>query len=262
MRYSQLIIDTPETTRLLDKGAVPLGVVFYDGEIDGFIVITFALTPPEEVQAIGPRFRNCGASALQNQLASEQTQFYSTLTNAFNETFPEQQQILSALTSEFQPILEAGPNQEGFSPAEESAMRTEATDLTARGANQADVALNAKEAENGGGAFIPSGANTELEAGLLSSAANENSTLQSNITQANYATGRENFLTAAQELGGTAAEENPLGFAGAATGAGSAANTTEQDIAQENSAWMGPVFGLLGGLGSSVINNGGFSNVF
>jgi hypothetical protein len=186
-------------------------------------------------------------------LATEQANFYKTLTQSYAETFPEQQQILSSLTSEFQPILQAGPSQEGFAAPETAALRTQAADTTAQGAQQADVALQGKEATMGGGEFGPSGANQQLEAGLLSSAANENANLQENITAADYTTGRQNFDLAAQELGSVATTENPNAVAGVATGAGSAANTTQNDIAAENSAWMAPVFGAIGGLGAAAI---------
>jgi hypothetical protein len=204
------------------------------------------------------RWKNCGATPAQEQLSAEQAQFYETLTSAFNEVFPEQQQILASLTSEFSPILAAGPNQPGFSAAEEAAMRTQASDLTAQGAQQAAVGLGAKEATMGGSEAIPSGANLQLEAGLRSSAENENAREQGLITQENYATDRANFLNAAEALGGVAGMQNPTGFGSTATGAGSAAESTMNDIATENSAWMGPVFGMLGGMGAAALGNPNF----
>lgn len=197
------------------------------------------------------RWRNCGASPAQNQLADEQAQFYKELSSNYSTVFPEQQAVLSALTSEFQPILAAGPGQAGFSAPEEAALRTSAADATAQGAQQASVALRGKENAMGDAA-IPSGANLQLQSGLLSSAAQENAGLQNQITEENFATGRQNFLTAAQALEGTAGLENPNAFASAATSSGAAANTTMNDIAAENSAWMGPVFGMIGGIGGAI----------
>jgi hypothetical protein len=205
------------------------------------------------VTSHGIRWRNCGASAAQNQLSQEQAKFYQELSANYATVFPEQQQILSSLTSEFQPILEKGINQTGFSAPEEAALRTQASDATARGAQQADVALGGREASMGD-ASIPSGAKLQLESGLLNSAAVENAGLQNQITQENYATGRQNFLNAASMLESTASQQNPNTFAGAATSAVSAANTTMNDIATENSAWMGPVFGMIGGIGGAVVN--------
>jgi hypothetical protein len=200
---------------------------------------------------VGINWKNCGASAAQNQLSQEQANFYQELSANYATVFPEQQSILASLTSEFTPILNAGPNQTGFSAPEEAALRTQASDTTARAAQEADVALGGKEASMGD-ASIPSGAKLQLESGLLNSAAEENAGLQNQITQEDYAVGRENFLNAAGALDTAAGLQNPNAFAGAATSAGSAANTTMNDITQENQAWMGPVFGMLGGIGSAV----------
>lgn len=196
---------------------------------------------------------NCGASAAQNQLAGEQAAFYQELSQNYSTVFPEQQQILSALTSEFSPILAAGPSQQGFSPQQLTSLQTEASDTTAQAAQQADVALGAKEAAQGGGA-IPSGANLQLEAGLLSSAAQENAGLQNQITQEDYATGRENFLTAASALSGTASLENPNSFASAATQSGEAANTSLANIASENDSWYNALLGSVGGIFGAASN--------
>jgi hypothetical protein len=209
-------------------------------------------THGSRVTGHGIRWRNCGAPPEQTQLANEQAQFYRQLTQSYKTVFPEQQAILAALTKEFQPILAAGPNQPGFSAAEEAALRTQASDTTTRGAQQADVALGGKLAAEGD-ATIPSGAKAQLEAGLLESANAENAGLQNKITGENYAIGRSNFLNAARELETGAGLLNPSGAASVATGAGSAANTTWNDIAAENSAWMGPVFGAIGGLGGAAI---------
>lgn len=202
--------------------------------------------------ARGARWRNCGADPAQTQLAQDQAAFYKQLTDAYKTVFPEQQAILASLTAEFTPILAAGPNQAGFNAAEEAALRTQASDTTTRGAQAADVALGGKLAAQGD-ATIPSGAKEQLEAGLMESANAENAGLQNRITEEDYAIGRQNFLTAATMLEGTAGHLNPNAFAGAANQGGSAANATFNDIAAENSAWMGPVFGLIGGLGGAAI---------
>lgn len=199
----------------------------------------------------GIRWRNCGASPEQKQLAQEQADFYKELKANYSKVWGQQQSILAALTKEFQPILEAGPNQKGFSSEEEAALRTQASDTTANAAQQADVALGGKM-NSMGDASIPSGAKLQLESGLLNSAAQENAGLQNKITGENYAVGRENFLNAATALDTSAGMLGPSGAAGSATGAGSAANTSFKDIAAENSAWMGPVFGMIAGIGAAA----------
>ena len=196
-----------------------------------------------------------GAPQGQQELATAQSNFYNQLTSEYSTMYGENQNILNTLTTSLQPIVAAGPNQTGFSPAETSAMRSEATDLTAEGYRSASTALNTKLAgEGGGNAFIPSGANEELKGSLMGSAEAENAQLQENITGANYATGRGNYFAAENALGGAVGQtESPLaGLGGAASSAGSAANTTYNDIAQENTAWMGPVFGAIGAVGGAA----------
>lgn len=212
----------------------------------------FTRHSPLATRHCGIRWRNCGASPAQNQLADEQAAFYGELSQNYATVFPEQQAILASLTAEFAPILKAGPNQAGFSAPEEAALRTQASDTTARTAQQADVALGGKLAAEGDAA-IPSGAKSQLEAGLLESANAQNAGLQNQITTENYAVGRSNFLNAATALESASSQLNPNAFAGAANQGGAAANTTMNDIAAENSAWMGPVFGAIGGLGAAAI---------
>ncbi len=210
--------------------------------------------------AIGPRrmtgirWKNFCASAAQDQLSQEQANFYQELSANYATVFPQQQKILDALTSQFSPILAAGPNETGFSAPEESAMRTTAADTTAQAAQQASVALGSKEASMGDSS-IPSGASLQLDSGLLNSAAQENAGLQNQITQQNYATGRQNFLNAAGALDNAASLNNPNAYASAATSSGAAANSTMNSIASENSSWMQPVFGMIGGIAGAALGN-------
>ena len=206
----------------------------------------------------GTRWLCCGPSAAQQQLSAEQNQFYTNLNNSYATTYAGQQNILNSLTAEFQPILAAGPNQEGFSAQEETALNTQAAESTAAGAQEAQVALGNKEAAQGGGAAIPSGAQEELSANIDTSAGNEEAALRTQITEADYQQGLTNFNEAAGVLGNTAALENPTGVAGAATSAGSAAETTANQIAQEETAWMQPIFGAIGGIGGAALGNPNF----
>ena len=205
--------------------------------------------------ARGVRWRNCGSIAQQNQLESEEASFYQTLTSAYQTQYAGQQSILSALTSEFSPILAAGPSQEGFSPQEATALSTQAENETTAGAQSADVALGAKETAEGGDAAIPSGAQEQLNTGLEENASNENAGLQEQITEANYAQGEQDFDTAATALGESASLENPTGVAGATTNAGTAAGNEANAIQGANDEWISALGGIVGGLGSAAIGD-------
>jgi hypothetical protein len=192
------------------------------------------------------------ASAQQKQIAQEQQQFYQTLTQSFQQNFAQQQNILSSLQQSFAPILAAGINQYGFSPAEDAALRTQATSGTAQQYQMAQQATAAQLAAVGGGnQFLPSGAAAQLTQQTALAAAQQQSAEQLGITTAGYQQGQANYLAAAGELGQVAAQENPLGYAQAATGAGQTAFGSAETVAQERSGWSAILGGALGGFISS-----------
>lgn len=161
----------------------------------------------------------------------------------------------------FEPIIAAGPNQEGYSPAELTAMRTGASDAVAQGGQNAQIAANARAAASGD-ASIPSGAQQQISAQINTAAGNENAREQEGITEQDYATGRQNFFTAAEGLPGAintieGATSNfgntAAGNTNAATGAASSSMQGATDIANANNSWMGPVFGMIGSLGGAAL---------
>jgi hypothetical protein len=197
-----------------------------------------------------------GPTAAQNQIASSQQSFFSQLTSSFNQMFAGQTGILQSLQQAFQPILAAGPNQFGFSPQEMATLKAGAVNQTAQtfAANQ-QALNNALAARGGGNAFLPSGAQAQLQQQGYTAASQEESGLLNQITQAGYAQGRQNFLTAANVLGSTAAMYNPTGYAGQATQAGEQAFGTATQIAKEQAAaspW-GAIGGALGGIAGTLL---------
>lgn len=202
----------------------------------------------------------CGATHEQKDLEAQQANFYKTLQASYSTAFGASTAILDTLTKSFQPILAAGIGQEGFTPEEKQARLTQATEGTAADYRKAGEAMNENIAAAGGGnEFLPFGGATQAREELAASGAAEQASAENQIEQENFATGRENYLTAAQILGGVANQYNPAGFASAATGAGSAAGQTADSIANAGNAWMG----ALGGLTGSVVGgwaSGGFKH--
>ena len=195
----------------------------------------------------------CGASDQQNQTYQAQAAFMQTLTQAYQQQFAGQNAILSELTKTFEPILQAGPSQEGFSAGEKAALNTQATEGVAQNYQSLQKSLaNQQAAQGGGNDFIPSGQSAAIQAELGTSAARQLSGEENAIELANYQTGRQTFSQAAGALGGVAGQMNPLGYAGATTGAGEAAGTTANQIAQANNAWMSALGGAIGGIGSAA----------
>lgn len=189
----------------------------------------------------------CGASDSQKEIEASQSAFYNEMTQEYGTVFGENQAILSALTKSFQPILNAGINQEGFSKPELTNLQGQATTGTGQEYSKAaDALAKAQGASGGGTTYIPSGADRQQQLQLATSAAQTESGIQSNILAEDYATGRQNYMEAANVLGGVAGQYNPAGFANAATGAGSAAATTANQISQASNSWMSLVGGALG----------------
>jgi len=194
------------------------------------------------------------ASKEQKELQTEQADFYKTLTQNYAQQFKNQSAILSSLQSAFAPILGAGINQYGFSTAEDTALRTQASDAIARNQASAQTALNNQLASRGGGnAFIPSGAEAQLQAGLLANAANQQSQTSLGITEAGYAQGRQNFLSAEGALMGAAGMYNPTSYGGLATNTGNSAFNMATTVNQENNAWKGALGGILGGVAGAFL---------
>jgi len=195
----------------------------------------------------------CGASSQQKQIEASQAAFYDTLTSEYKTVFGESQEIMHSLTKAFTPILNAGINQEGFSRAELNNLNSQAVAGTGENYAKAAEALSKQEAAAGGGnTYIPSGASMQRREQLATSAAQNESAIESGILANDYAQGRANYLAAAEALGGVASELNPAGFANSATGAGSAAATTANEITQANNSWMNLVGGALGAAGTAA----------
>jgi hypothetical protein len=203
----------------------------------------------------------CGSTGQQQQISDAQQQMYTTLTNAYNTTFGQDQAITSALTAQFQPILAAGPSQTGFSTGESTSLNTSAAENIAQNYAAAQKATAQVLAARGGGnTMLPSSVSANLLAQNTNLAAQQRSQAQNTIQQANYAQGYQNWQQAANVLGSTASLINPLGYASSATGAGTAAATTANQIAsQQNSVWNAAI-GALGGVAGSALT-GGLSNL-
>jgi hypothetical protein len=215
-----------------------------------------------------------GPTADQQELAKEQGSFYRLLVASYSKMFSGQTNILKALNTAMQPILQAGPGQFGLGKAEETALRTQASETTARqfassarglrerlaARGEGNVFLRGNEwAPGGGSVFLPSGAEAQLEAGLYQQAAQTEAQQQLGITGYGYDVGRKNYWEAAGALGGVAGLMAPTSYASGATSAGSAAGTTWADIVQEQQAaspWA-TIGGVLGGVAGMAL--GGYT---
>ena len=199
-----------------------------------------------------------GAPQGQQDLAAAQTNLYNTQAADMNALFSQDQALYNEIQSVYGPIFQAGPSQQGFSQAELNTLNSAA----ATGVGQSFAAANQAVKQNlaaagGGNIQLPSGALTKAEMGMTTAGAAQLSGEQNQIQQANYQTGRQNFLAATNALMnsgnvfGNAAE-----FGQVANQGGAAAGNTWNQIAQENMAPFAAVMGALGGVA------GGFAGDF
>jgi hypothetical protein len=197
-----------------------------------------------------------GPSQEEKNLEAQQAAFTQTLQQDYAQTFAANQEILKTLNATLQPIVEAGPNQQGFSPEELSALNTQAIDTNAQGVQQAMEAAGRQENALGGGkSFLPSGVNAQINAGIETAGEMNLSQEELGITGANYATGRQNWQTALSGEQAVAAGQNPLGYASATTNSNATAfneaNTIQQ---QSNQVWSDILGGITGGILGGVSN--------
>jgi hypothetical protein len=192
-----------------------------------------------------------GPSASQENLESEQAAFYAQGIQQAETTFGEQQQLLSQIKGVYDPILAAGPSQEGFSAAEKSKLDAGVVDTTATNYKNAAKAVGESEAGLGGGDNpIPTGAQDELKEDVALSSGEEESREENQVDEADWQQGEHNFedATAAEE--NVSGQYNPIGESTAATGAGNAASTTASAIASESDDWMNAAIGAAGEVGA------------
>lgn len=197
-----------------------------------------------------------GGSSGQAALSAEQADFFKQLSQETTAMYGNFQELAKGISAAWQPILDKGINQLGFDPGEKATLDTAATEHVARNFQKAKVAAsNAIAGSGGGDATNPSGAKDQINAQLESSAAGESSDLENKIQTEDYQVGRQNYLDASGALSGVMGMENPAAMANATTNAGSAAERTFQDISAEDSAWMSPVLGAIGGIAGGALGN-------
>jgi hypothetical protein len=199
----------------------------------------------------------CGPTSAETGLQGQETSFMGQYSSAFNQNFAQQQQVLGAINAQLSPILAKGINQTGFSAPEEAAFNTQAINTTGAGVKNAEVALGNQTAAVGN-STIESGVQQQLKAGLASNAENQLSNEQLGITAANYAQGRQNYLTALGGMQGLATAYNPTPYGQLTqTAEGQSfqqASTIEQQQAQEDQAIAGGITSAataaVGGIGN------------
>lgn len=209
----------------------------------------------------GPVALACGATGAQTNIEQSQQNFMNQLQTQAGAVFGNASAAYTALSNTFTPTVQAGPNQQGFSPQELSTQNSEAITQTGTAYQNAKAAVgNQLSAEGGGNTELPAGSTTATNLGLAESGANQTASELAGITEENYAVGRQNYENATKGLESAGSVYNPAtGAAGAATSAGSAAASTANQIASQQNSWIQPVIGALSGVAGAA--TGGLSNI-
>lgn len=205
-----------------------------------------------------------GPTEAQTKNQKAQAAFYQKQIQAYDTAYNNYSDINATLKAQFAPTLAAGPGQYGYTKAEDTALRSQATQGTAQAYAAAQRALQQRIAAQGGGTSninITGGPSQQIQGELASTAAGQMSQQGLGITTSGYDLGRQMYQNAVQGYENLAAGWNPNAFAGSTISAGSSAASEANTIAaQQQQAW-GSVLGALGGIAGTAAGGwamGGF----
>lgn len=196
----------------------------------------------------------CGATGAQKASQANEVKVSDLLRTDMQLVFGKNQGLLDTLTKSLSPTVQSGPNQYGFSPTEDAARRTQATEqFAAAGANATNSVRNSVAAQ--GGMNLPSGSEAAIESSLAQNEANQQANAQLNVTEQGYEAGRQNYFQSVSDLASAPGQlENPATQAGsAAMGAAGQQMQGATDIANAQNAWMAPVAGMIGAVGGAAL---------
>jgi hypothetical protein len=148
----------------------------------------------------------------------------------------------------------------GFNGAELNNLNSQALQGTGQSYANASQALKEQQAATGGGnAYLPSGVQSQQQAGLASSAANQESNQLLGIQQAGYQQGYSMYNNAMGGLAGVAGLVNPTNYSNSANSSAGVANQEANSVQQANDAWAQNLTGLASGaMGAAGTALGGY----
>ncbi len=196
----------------------------------------------------------CGATGGQTAAQANEVKISDLLTQDFQTVFGTNQNLLNTLTKSLSPTVQAGPNQYGFSPGQDAAMRTQATEQIGAASQNATNSVRGAVAGQGG-MNLPSGSESAIESGLAQNESFQQAGAQLGITEKGYEAGRENYFQSVGDLAQAPGQlENPATSAGtAAMGGAQGQMQGATDIANANNAWIAPVAGMIGSVAGAAI---------
>jgi len=202
-----------------------------------------------------------GPSAQQEQIAADQNQMMQQYMQESSQYFSTEMGVIGQIQSSVTPILQAGPNQQGFSGAEQSVLNSSAISDTANQYHSAAVTSDENSAAGSGNTYAPSGGTKELNAAIATAGSEQTSGELNQIQQANYATGRQNYWNAEAALGNVSGQlgSGAASLSNTSVNAGTAAFNSASTIQQLNQQNIQSAIGAGMSLASMAMGGvGGF----
>ncbi len=188
-----------------------------------------------------------GPTQQQTDLGDAQLAAYKQAADLTAKQYENQQAIFAPMVTQFQSIFAKGPNQTGFSTPELDRLNSQAVEGTAENYQAAAKSVNESIAAEGGGDNpLPSGGQIQLKQQVANSAAQEESSQENQINEADYSQGYNEWENAGSGLQAISAGENPLGYQAGETSSGEAAGNTASAIASEDNSWINAAIGAAG----------------
>lgn len=192
-----------------------------------------------------------GASGAEIAAAQSTTNLNTTIQQSMQTMFANQQNVISAFNTVFDPIIKAGASQQGFSPAELAARKTSVIENTSQQFANAKRAMQGSFASRGGGnEVLPSGVEVQAEGALAADTAAKTAAGLTNVDVTNWETGRQNFQEAVAAESGVMQGQGIASLAGTAVSGSKGAFEEQQQITAENDA--ASPWAMVGGILGSV----------
>jgi len=204
---------------------------------------------------LGAVFKNCGGvtAGQTQQLAADQA-FQKMMTSDYQTTFGQDQQLFNNLTTGLSQITAAGPGQQGYTAPELASLNSQNINAAAASNSKLQTAIGENAATKG--TADPGVESGVVQAERAAAATNVDTAMNNRaaeITQQDYATGRQNYWDATKGLeSAPGAFQDPASqFANATSN--SYKNTGSQADANQQASQEGidSTLGLITGLASS-----------
>lgn len=197
----------------------------------------------------------CGPSSEEVSQQHELANFDNLLRNNYSLLFNKQADVLSQISNSLSPIIAAGPDAHGMSAEELHARQSEAVATSGAAAQQAEQAARLYSAGRGGGATsgVMSGIDQQIQAGIASQGAQAEASRLNQITEQDYALGREKFWRAEGGMHALAGELSPNAAMGGSIQGGEAAFQEAKTMSdQSNAMWKDIGSFVTAGIGAGA----------